>query len=1390
MKQIFTNFKKIVLVIGIFIPIITTAQTNFTNGNVAVFVAAASASNTTGSIVEFSTTGTGVVTHAILDGATNATGLRFSGSATSTCYLANSNDGTLLSFTGANSNNTASNVNTLNPRGVGSFNAAGTYTLPTTYTGVSGQQTRSASTLTNSTWFIGDQNGFYSNGTTAPSPTGNIRSIKIFGGVAYAFTSTTAAPPVGIISAATGGTFTGLAGLANGATSRQDFYLISSGSNGSTFDVLYVLDATSATVGTIFKYSLVSGSWTANGTYTTNFGGFGMAAKKNGAGADLFVSSGTGATITNKVVKLNDAAGYNTTINITTANNVDIYTAPTNAIIKGVAFAPIVPPLPTVSLSVSANTGTEAAQTVITVTATASSAVTGNQTVNLGVSGINITAGDYTLSNSVVTIPNGATTGSVTFTVADDAEAEATETAVLTISSPTSGITLVTPTTQNISIIDNDNTPPTIALNVATTTNYIDGGVATSPTSPFAISAVINDPTSPAETLGIDFAIADAETPVSSLTVTATSSNTTVVPNANIIVSGTGATRTLKITPSAVGYSTITVTVDDGTAQATYVISYAASAASIQTASTRFHTGTSDASSAIGLDNNFMLVADDENQVLRLYNRQNSGLPLNGFDFTSSLNLTDLSGGLPREVDIEASAKIGNRIYWLGSHSNAASGNNRPNRSRLFATDIIGSGAATTLSYVGRYDGLKTDLVAWDVNNTHGLGANYFGLAASTTVGLAPESAAGDGFNIEGLEIAPDGTTGYICFRAPIEPTSNRTKALIVPVTNFTSLVSGNPTAGPAIFGTPIQLNLGGRGIREIRRNANGEYLIIAGPHDGATGIAPKDFRAYTWSGNPTDLPALHNADFTALNAGGSFESIVDLPSTLLNTSAIQFLVDNGDAVFYNDGIAAKDLSQNNFKKFRSDTVVLGSIVPQVYTATLAGSPFCLSSGLSVPYKLSGAVNAGNVFTAQLSDASGSFASPVNIGSLNSTMATGTINAQIPATTIAGSAYRIRVIASNPSTIGYDNEVNFTITNSAAALATSNQSITQDVSDNSFEAGACVNLISNVFPNGGASAIAGNVTAKVWIESAVPTYNTIPFVQRHYEITPTTNATTATGTVTLYFTQPEFDNFNNDPASVLDLPTDPADVTGIANLRVIKYPGVSGDGTGLPGSYTSTPVGINPDDANIVWNAIDNRWEVSFDVTGFSGFFVQTNTSVLPLSLLSFNAKAQGNNTIVDWKSANEISHNFYEVLYSTDGRNFISAGQRNAITGNGEKTYLLTHQNAALLGNKLYYRLKMVSTTGVVTYSNIVIVRFGAQAEGITDVYPNPTSGIVTLIANTTKQVQLRLIDVSGKVITSKQININNAYTLDLTNYAKGVYILEATLSNGNKQQYKLVRK
>lgn len=115
---------------------------------------------------------------------------------------------------------------------------------------------------------------------------------------------------------------------------------------------------------------------------------------------------------------------------------------------------------PAVNLSVSSHAGSEADATKITVTATASAAVTGDQSVTLAVSGTGVSDGDYTLSNKVIVIPSGQTSASVTFTVVDDTLVESNETVTLTLTSPTSGLTLGSTPSQDIVITDNDVAPP------------------------------------------------------------------------------------------------------------------------------------------------------------------------------------------------------------------------------------------------------------------------------------------------------------------------------------------------------------------------------------------------------------------------------------------------------------------------------------------------------------------------------------------------------------------------------------------------------------------------------------------------------------------------------------------------------------------------------------------------------------------------------------------------------------------------------------------------------------------------------------------------------------------------------------------------------------------
>lgn len=87
---------------------------------------------------------------------------------------------------------------------------------------------------------------------------------------------------------------------------------------------------------------------------------------------------------------------------------------------------------------------------------------------------------------------------------------------------------------------------------------------------------------------------------------------------------------------------------------------------------------------------------------------------------------------------------------------------------------------------------------------------------------------------------------------------------------------------------------------------------------------------------------------------------------------------------------------------------------------SISSPSMCQGSTVDVVFNIATTYNAGNVFTAQLSNATGSFASPITIGTLASTTG-GTINTTIPASQTAGSGYRIRILSSNPASTGGDN---------------------------------------------------------------------------------------------------------------------------------------------------------------------------------------------------------------------------------------------------------------------------------------------------------------------------------------------------------------------------------
>jgi Leucine-rich repeat (LRR) protein len=387
----------------------------------------------------------------------------------------------------------------------------------------------------------------------------------------------------------------------------------------------------------------------------------------------------------------------------------------------------------------------------------------------------------------------------------------------------------------------------------------------------------------------------------------------------DVHIAGTGALRTISFDPHGPAAVRMLFTVTGTTGKTTSLqVDYKASRET--TSTSRVLMGSSDASTAIGVGDGYLLVADDEKPTIRLYDGEASGREVGEF----RVGETPPAGGAgTSEIDFESSARKGDSIWWFGSHGNSKAGEVQISRHSMYETKLTGSGADARLTPVGvRYGNLRNDLIEWDNNHQA-----RFGFQAGAAKDMGPDAL--DGFNIEGAEFSPDGSELYLGFRSPLAPAQLGGKALIVPLTNLEALTSGAATR--ATFGEPILLDLGGDRIREIRKNDRDEYLIL-GATDSGSGLAPTQ-HLWAWNGDPDIAPQLlttvvpDTVEPSYTDTQGAWEGIGAMPDRIAPDAQVRLIMDQGYVRLYPSNIENKEDANDWSNKARTDVVTLSGQV-------------------------------------------------------------------------------------------------------------------------------------------------------------------------------------------------------------------------------------------------------------------------------------------------------------------------------------------------------------------------------------------------------------------------------------------------------------------------------
>lgn len=320
----------------------------------------------------------------------------------------------------------------------------------------------------------------------------------------------------------------------------------------------------------------------------------------------------------------------------------------------------------------------------------------------------------------------------------------------------------------------------------------------------------------------------------------------------------------------------------------------------------------------------------------------------------------------------------------------------------------------------------------------------------------------------------------------------------------------------------------------------------------------------------------------------------------------------------------------------------------------------------TVDFSSVGTFNPGNIFTAQLSDATGSFASPVTIGTLadDGVDPAGTIAVTIPAGTVSGTGYRIRVISDDPNTIGSDNGVDIEVINTPCSISvTSISSLTYNVDCTTDD-------IGTIYFNAVGTYNFGNVFTA---ELSDPTGSFV--------------ATTTIGTLNL--------NGSN-PSGTISI-TIPAGITAGTGYRiriVSSDPIVTGTDNGSDIEIVSTPCPVPlPASGGLLINEFSNGSTGSqefyeFIVAGQCGETVDIRNYIIDdnngtfSNLLTYPASsgiAQGHLRLTNHVQWSNIPVGSVIVIYNASDPNG-SLPPDDPFDGNSDSLYVIPHNTTSLL--------------------------------------------------------------------------------------------------------------
>ncbi|QCK15408.1 T9SS type A sorting domain-containing protein [Mangrovivirga cuniculi] len=195
---------------------------------------------------------------------------------------------------------------------------------------------------------------------------------------------------------------------------------------------------------------------------------------------------------------------------------------------------------------------------------------------------------------------------------------------------------------------------------------------------------------------------------------------------------------------------------------------------------------------------------------------------------------------------------------------------------------------------------------------------------------------------------------------------------------------------------------------------------------------------------------------------------------------------------------------------------------------------------------------------------------------------------------------------------------------------------------------------------------------------------------------------------------------------------------------------------------------VNGDRAN---RSPENNFKDSNDLQNedpkIYDFITSSGINPLPVELISFSGFYNGEKVVLEWSTAKEEDSDYFEVLGSNDGINYVKKATINAAGNSNSITHYAIEVNAPSGTN--YFKLKQYDLNGSFDEFEVIMVDV-VNTYNQPTIYPNPVSGnnfkmtVPELKNQNHDGIQLMVIDIFGKPVPVNNYSINeNTGTIEV---------------------------